>query len=441
MKNSKVERIHRISLAANAIATLISIIILAYLKDFKYRQLLVLIIVILQLLSLVLDNFYQNGVVSEVFGSKAKKEELMRKADPDLYEYTIQGAREELRYGLKILMAVAAACFILFGLVTQEILKAIACLCALGIAFMYADYIPHVKFYSERYDAKSLDPKEDGIPNSLRGLAKIYLAEYRKNYNDNNAKNKFGKIKQVHFEFDKNDSNQDECIKNILRLGIDTSVNYFLIFSIIITTLTTLSIIPGVIDNIVAAFMINISVENSEIYPISLLVLNFVLFTVNYAGTFEIRNENEKIKSLAELICKDDAKEDRFKVYDDSFRKNRTILARGIFNYCASCMNQGKSLEGNDLSYKMLFAHRLDANRSRFWSTVVMSGLALLCLLIDFRVGWNYILVIGAIYIILSIAFRFLFLSRINKRKIIRSCEELKKEAEAAEKETNENKQ
>lgn len=435
MKNSKVELIHRISLAANAIATLISIIILAYLKDFKYRQLLVLIIVILQLLSLVLDNFYQDGVVTEVFGSKAEKEKLMREADLDLYKYTIQGAREELRYGLKILMAVAAACFILFGLVTQEILKAIACLCALGIAFMYADYIPHVKFYSERYDAKSLDPKEDGIPNSLRGLAKIYLAEY-------NSNAKFGKIKQELLEFDKEESNkqQDDCIKNILRLGIDTSVNYFLIFSIIITALTTLSIIPGVIDNIVAAFMINISVENSEIYPISLLVLNFVLFTVNYAGTFEIRNENEKIKSLAELICKGTA-EDRLKVYNDGLSNNRTIRARGIFNYCASCMNQGAPLDGDDLRYKMLFAHRLDANRSRFWSTVVMSGMALLCLLIDFRVGWNYILVIGAIYIILSIAFRFLFLSRINKRKIIKFCKKEKAKAEAAKKETNENKQ
>ena len=43
------------------------------------------------------------------------------------------------------------------------------------IAYIYADYIPHAKFYAEKYDRIFCKEK----PRAKRGLARIYYNEYK----------------------------------------------------------------------------------------------------------------------------------------------------------------------------------------------------------------------------------------------------------------------
>lgn len=418
--------LRKINIILNIGIVFIVLSLVFVLKDSLFSEILVPILVFLQILAIILNYIYQKYVEKIIFGNG--KKELLKAADPDKYKNTIQGAREELRLGLEILMSVSVTVCLIWVSSTHNILIPAGCLCLLCIAFIYADYIPHAYSYAKKYDSIFINNWMDS--SYIKGLARIYLEEYeatgfRRNcprYNDLSI-----------YDYDENDVQQEECIRNILRMGLDSSKNYGLVFSIVLTAFNIMFIKPDAVDLIALQLVENVEIGKEKIFYLLLLAVNIVFAAINLLSFSDYKAECEREKYLIMLLTKGDKKA-RFDEYKKNFENNRTIRARGIFVLCSTYIDQKKSLDLVDLQYRMLFIHRLDANLSRFWSTVVLGGMALLCFLIHFHFSWRLIGILFAVLFVVAVFFRFWILEKVGKMGIIKQCKELLSSNENSEK-------
>ena len=158
----------------NIAIVLIALSLVFILKDQQFSQWLIPLLIFFQILAIILDYFYQKRVDKAIFENR--KNELLKEADPDKHKNTIQGAREELRLGLEILMSASVVICLIWAISAHNILIPAGCLCLLCVAYLYADYIPHTYSYAKKYDIFSMN---DWIAASyIQGLARIYLEEY-----------------------------------------------------------------------------------------------------------------------------------------------------------------------------------------------------------------------------------------------------------------------
>lgn len=423
-----------VSIIINIVMLIITLATMLILNEMRLPRWSVLVVIFLQVVSISLGFFHQKSVDKEVFDNQ--KEKLFQEADPDKHKNTIQGAREELRRGLEILMTCSIIACLIWIISTREFLLPTASICILCIGYLYADYVPHTSSYAKNYDMIFVNDWKSATKN--RGLARIYLEEYEKT--------RFKKRNPLYKEFsvytyNENSMQQEQCIKNILRMGLDTVDNYGLIFSIVLTALNIFFIEPNAVSYIVSDFIKNININPNMINALMQMTIIIVFSSINLLSFKKYESECERARALIELITKGST-EERFNEYKRHYERNKAIRSRGIFVSCATYMdkkNPDQSLDTIDLQYRMLFTHRLDANLSRFWTTVFLSGIALLCFLLDFAVPLTTIGFLYAVLLITVIIFRLFILERLGKKRIVKYCKELliQKQMEESKKSAN----
>lgn len=415
MEEKKADQLRYIGIALNLLMIAATIIVTSF--DIIWIKLL---IIALQIGAIGLDNLYQNSIDKFIFKEREKKALLME-ADPDRYKNSIQGAREELRYGLNILLAVFLTCCLMLMISTKDIIKPGICVCLTFIAYVYADYIPHTKCYAQRYDRVGQKENEKGI--ASRGLAKIYREEYEQTqFNKKSPKYNEWKI----YEYDKECEEQNECIKNILRLKIDSINNNSIVISYLVLFCNIIFIFPGVMEFIIQSLANNMDITNA-IMSCTTLIINVVFFGVALISYSTYEKKSRKIEELANLIVGED-REKRFNKYKEVLEDNDKIRARGIFVFCSTYMDRGISLNSIDLRYRMLFTHRKMANVPRFNITVSLIAIILILVFIELRASWTMGITITAIFAVATIIFRVFLLEKIEKRQIIKQINKLKEQ-------------
>lgn len=392
-------------------------------------------VIMCQFVITMVDLGCQRKIESKVFKTTSKKEAI-NIANAEKRNTEIQYARAELRKGLNILMSVSVVISLILIISSGKLLIGISCICILCIGYIYADYIPHSKAYAKKYDKLHL-----GKDNSIRankGLAKIYYEEYEETGFDRGCDKykEWAKMKGCSEDTNKiagsklnDESDQDSCIKFILRSGLDEIISTSIGYSIIITAINIIFTFPGTMEFVSTDLSRHIPFDFNIVVSFLKLVLNIIFFTMSLYSIFTYSSQCEKIKELVDFINSNDAKK-RLEKYTEEYESNSKICARGKFDFCTTIMDKGISLDKINIQYRMLFTHRLDANVPRFNLTSILIAAALLCLLMEFFVPWKAIGVIFIIYFILTIIFRLFILEKIGKRQIIEEIKKLKFEKE-----------
>ena len=102
------------------------------------------------------------------------------------------------------------------------------------------------------------------------------------------------------------------------------------------------------------------------------------------------------------------------------------IRSRGVFVFCSSYfIDKGLTLEKLDMNYKMLFIHKLYANIPRFWVTIMLSYIAIFCILLSLSISIYMIVCIYIILFLFMIIFRLYFLPDLGKRSIVSMYKQL----------------
>jgi len=131
----------------------------------------VLIITLLEIVIMFVQNIYEKKVDKAMYGKKSQ--EFVREIKP-IVKTEIEYAREEMRYGLKIMFSVAVITYIIIYVMVGRIYLMIGLGLLMVIVFIYADYLPHAKRYAEKYDGYFSKK-----PQKIMGLARIYCEEYK----------------------------------------------------------------------------------------------------------------------------------------------------------------------------------------------------------------------------------------------------------------------
>ena len=100
----------------------------------------------------------------------------------------------------------------------------VAVACASSIIYIYIDYIRHARRYAQKYDRRFTKDKAD----AYRGLARLYLEEYKKT--------KFDQSHAFYREIQEKEHSL-ECKKHILNMSLDHVNNVSLILGIILMLL------------------------------------------------------------------------------------------------------------------------------------------------------------------------------------------------------------
>ena len=407
-----------IAAMSTILATILAIIATFIIQKQPYIQYISIIIIIFQALSIVFSFFYQKEIDKIIF--KGNKKILFLQVDSNKFKTSIQGARQELRDGLIILMTIAVIVCILWVFTTKNLLLFISCICMLSVGFIYADYIPHTKSYARKYDKNHLSEGEKESAN--RRLARIYHEEFIKT----NFKRK-NKLYQewANLKYDESSQQQDECIKFILRSGLDAIKTPNIITNILVLVISVFTIIPGVTDFLASNILKNISLDYNTSFLSMLVVINITLLCLNFQSISCYDSKSQITYNLINLIIGDNKKA-RFDEYKAKYEMERTIRARGIFDFCSTYMDKGSPIEKIDFKYRMLFTHRFDANLPRFHLTVILMSIALLCVLMDLSLNWSIIGVIYVFIFVFTILFRYFILEKIGKYRIMKECKNLK---------------
>ncbi len=402
---------------------------------------LALAIVILTFILILLNKLYQKHVEKDVLSGNSFNDIINEFRTDDKFS-SIQSARNELRDGLSIFLYTGIGIFIYWTIVSQNIYIFATGICLFLIAYIYADYLPHARHYSKLYDY--ICDNKSKNPNPTRGLARIYLDEFLRKDNNKEEKTFYKKPPEDfnnYIPLSKKDANitvQDTVIKNILFMRANSIQSPIIVISIILLFLNILFAIPsvanGIIDNFLNDLLLYLpTLEKPIKYTplisnISIAIINFILMIANLSNVFSYKDKCTTLYELKEAYNSKDPQEriDSYnKLKDNEKRKFELLKARGVFTFCSTYIDEGKTLDGIGLKYRMLFCHRLHANRSRFRITFALGLIALIFTLFN----WNINLLLSSIIIICSIIAALLFykfwLPNLGKRRIINQCEKL----------------
>lgn len=410
------------------------------------KNLLCLIIIAVQLLSILIGNLYQKHVDREKLGENVSRSELIKGLAPYKHD-SVLGAREEMRQGLVALTSVFMVCCIYWGFMTGDALKFVAVVCIVAITFIYADYITHNSFYTKRYDEKF--KKENETPNSFRGLARIYRYEYAhlgfKRFSCRREYNSLSTYIKAQAGL------QDKCIECILFSKIDAIKNPEIYYGAVIMFFNIFLILPNAADKAIEGIL-PVSIDVAEkVLPYILVAVNVVFAVINIVSMALYERKSKFIATVANALSDENAVKNRYDLYKDIEKEYdfKLIRARGIYVFNSIAIDKGEGLDkhldkwaseedrreesirGNGvnrmeyLKYRMLFTHRFHTNFQRFLHTVILGYIALLCLLLDLKID---ILIIGIIFAIISVlvlSFALFILPNIGRNKITRACKDL----------------
>ena len=373
-------------------------------------------IVILEIISIILNHFFEKSTEKDFFENKSKKEiyNSIKYLSGNSRQNCIEKSREELRLGLNIYITVSIILCILWFTQNFNIMIFALCICILVITHIYADYIPHLFNYLKMYD--SIDIEEAEKPKVLRGLSKLYKDEYNKT--------KLEKCNQQYSGignyFEKpNCKEQDKCIKHMLFMTAKAKQLTIFPYSVIILFFNILLIIPNVADYILNSTLFGLNINNALITSILLLLFNIVLMTINISNLYGYYEKCDVTKRIYESLCNSDI--ERLKLYNDFKDKNgrqtELMRIRGVFIHCANKIAEYQSIDSIDLKYRMLFSHRFIARKPRLKITFIMLFAVISLALINYKV--DLVLSIIFLFSFVALFLLFVFLLPIIEKKII----------------------
>lgn len=430
---------------SNGIVVFLGVISIFYTLQKNYNQTTLFILFVLtvffQASSLIIGHFYNECVERKSFNGQEKKRILEEMLQPKAYSNL--DSRNELRMGLTILTSVFTLFCLYWAIVLKDSRMFIMGVCLISIAFIYADYIPHLIFYSKRYDEIMLKKENNtSPPNSTRALARIYSSEY---FDENGKVCKFKKNKHKDYVLNGDDIEKGgecvkKCVKHILLSKADSVKNPEIYYGILILFINIISIIPNTIDTVIKDFLPLDSDLATKISPYGLIAFNIGFGIINIVSQYTYKEKCEEIKKIYESIKEPECLAECYSGISNE-PGFKVIYARGIFEFNSEILDMGEDIDkyirsklpiednNNELlkKMKMLYSHRLYANLPRFRHTVVLSCIVLYCILLNLHCDFTSITIIFSIISILLILFRIFVLPNFGKIRIGKMCEMLKK--------------
>ncbi len=407
----------------NIISIIIFVVIavLSTSDEFSFVSIKILsyILIGIQSLTLLLTNFYEKKVENTVF--ELKKSDYIRTVIPIQKESEAQIARNELRFGLNIIIIVSTVITIFLCLMLKSFLPFLASICLLGMAYMYSDYVPHAITYARRYDANFSNITNG---NSIRGLARIYLDEY--------TKTKFKRKNPIYkkawkYEYDKKSLYQDDCIKCILQMKADSISGSSIIYSSIIVAINIVLILPGVLEFITSEFIAGNSKICELIRLVIFISINITFAIINIISIFTKIDKEENVLKIYKNINSSDSCE-RFNFFRNLCAKNKIIMSRGIYVYCSKYIDNfdpSKSIDKIDFPYRILFTHKYYANIPRYIITVILSLLSLSSILILLKIDYLIIMYLLLSLLLICAILGVFWLPHLGECIIKKMCKEL----------------
>ncbi len=367
------------------------------------------LIIGLQIISIIVsffyDHFSEKLILKKIvnnspdFNNKEiSKREILKHINPTPKVNGMQNSRDVLRNGLKILLScsIFICIFLCLALGYEGFFFFVSSICLLSLFFMYADYLPSLFLFGRKYD--SLFIPSDETPNFKRGLARIYLAEYkqskfkRKNCYYNNAN-----IRTTN----SSEATEDDCLKCILYILADTAYWPVSVCNVIFLAINILTLPNNFINNLYTYFF-DVSTPNGMLFYIVFIVfINILFFLSSITSTKNCDLDNEKFEKITDLFLNENYESRKEKVADEKYCSN-SIVARGIYVYYTSLIDKGYSgeqLETIEKQCSLQIRHRYYANRDKFLITIALLFVSVLFTLLGLKTP---------IYLALTILITFL---------------------------------
>lgn len=381
-------------------------------------------VVCLEMMVMIFGKVHEAKVERDIFGIPQKK--VLEEIKP-LSRNEMELAREELRAGIQLIMIPAVLALV--ALYFTERLAwnlAIAAGLVLVVAFIYADYLPHVKRYLKDYDAKFVGRKE---ARSARGMARIYFDEWEEcGLKVGSSFYKGIEKESVYCEGDDRERTQNyfACIFAIRADLKDASLTILSFSMLVVNVMTATS---RLYELLAGLFGVEAGKYALEMFS---LMAPMIFMAVSICQTYEYYAQCHMVNAIWRALQKNDFDEMK-ELYDRiiSGAGGKLSRVRGAFVYTQTCMEREKDISMVPMKYRMLFPHRYYANKVRYqftyWLVAVILGLVML----EFEKMTTMIWVgVGLCAIILYPIGLYVFLPQVNRRKVCRECARLKQDSE-----------
>ena len=378
----------------------------------KTNMMISLAIILLQIILTFLGYIFENTIVKSCFKSKGNKELKIEKLKEDVFS-EIEYARNELRFGLKILFWAFIISIVFCMFVTRDIIIT-AIIGLIGILFyIYADYVPHSRYYAEKYDRQTSGEKSG---NAIQGLAKIYLYEYEQSrfnfedrfYSDNDVPHK---AQDVLF------------VKTFCWSYINGLNDKYTIKSISALILSIITMFPNAYEELIYPFG-----HNSNIYRIMLIFMNIVVCVYFLINMLKLESGYEKNQDVISTVFSkiEEGQESLIDYYNDELLKkdNANIYyVRSRFMYTMKRLDDMSDINAVPIEYRMLFNHKHIANLPRLNYTIMLCLFIVILLMIKFN-GISFLLIVPVVIAIITyLFFRFFVLPNLGKKRLSKECQ------------------
>ena len=208
-------------------------------------------------------------------------------------------------------------------------------------------------------------------------------------------------------------------------------------------------ILPNAADKAIENILpVSIDVAEKAL-PYILVAVNVVFAVINIVSMALYERKSKFIAAVANALSVKGTIENRYDLYKDIKKEHdfKLMRARGIYVFNSITIDKGEDLDkyldaqasdedrrnesiiGNGvnrmeyLKYRMLFIHRFHTNFQRFIHTVILSYIALACILLDLKIDLITIGVIFAIISVLVLLFAIFILPNIGRCRIKKQCQ------------------
>lgn len=293
----------------------------------------------------------------------------------------------------------------------------VAVICLESMAYMYLDYFGHVKRYAQKYDDKVL--KQKGLvekPNTMRGLARIYLDEYKRT-----------KLDISHSFYREKKTYCTECKRQIIRMAVDKSNNYMQVFGYILMFINIMFLMPETETFLIQIFdVFNFKMNSRTAYLGLYFIVICIAMILNLYSLPNFKRINKK-QNLAFLTYLE--KDRDFANTYEKYKKNLTELVkcRGIFQHTIAELDKPDIfIEDIPIDNRMLFIHRAETHISRLQITITLSYVTFVMLLRHILGVSRLFLLITIVLAVLFIGFywvlKLYYLPVAGKKKVIEQC-------------------
>lgn len=372
------------------------------------------IIITIQILIMVGNEVFNREINSSHFGKDLKATRI-NTLKQKVYS-TVEYSRQELRQGLNILFVITALIIILMMIISEHVYISVGAGILATIAYIYADYIPHAKFYAERYDRIF----SGDIPNATRGLARIYYTEYKKTKFDekNDDYSRINSAKEMKL----GEINREYAYCYVWsHLADKKDMSLIIFFALFAVNIFTMK--PSFYTDLIKPLGLR-----EDIFYVTSIVISLAASIVFALLVFyQLPNYNrEQEEILEDVLSVETDDESLLNRYNNLLTEKRSAMihARARFDYTMLQIEKGNVLTEDDLNYQMLFIHKRVVNLQRYNNTVILTTIAVVLFIMDI-IGPNLFMAIPVVVGGTLLALGKLIIKDLGKKRIAEECERL----------------